>query len=135
MPLPYVPSGKVEVEMNLLGTLLVAVSASITGPDSGFAFDPVATWSYSEQGSDYSISVDANGRCTIAAYARETGHSAQLACGYWMLGSRMYLRIKHPTMNGRPVVELEYLRGLDQLVLPGDRPLIFDREPLDYRNE
>ena len=121
--------------MQLLEAIVIAVSASITGPDSGFAGDTVATWSYSDSEKRVSISVDMNGRCAVAGRLIASGRSSRLECGYWLVGSRLHLRFKHPRMSDRPVIVLEHVRELDQLVAPGDHPMTFDREPIDHRDE
>ncbi len=121
--------------MHLLEAILITVAAGITGPDSGFSADPVATWSYADAERYVAISVDMNGRCALAGRIKGTDQTSRLECGYWLVGSKLHLRLKHPTMRERPVIVLEHLRESDQLVMPGEVPTIFNRERLDQRTE
>jgi hypothetical protein len=121
--------------MQIAEAILIAIAVNITGPDSGFAGDPVATWSYADAEKHVAISVDVNGRCAVAGRLNQTGQSSRLECGYWLVGSRLHLRFKHPTLRERPVIVLEHHRELDQLILPGDAPITFIRQSMEHRNE
>jgi hypothetical protein len=121
--------------MHLLESILFSIGASIVGPDSGFAGDPVATWGYANRDGTLSVSVDMNGRCAIGGQSRSTGQAFRVECGYWVVGSNVHLRLRHPSLKSRPVLVLEHRRELDELVVPGDTPLILSRQPLNHRSE
>jgi hypothetical protein len=121
--------------MHLVALIAFAAGAGATAPESGFAGDLVATWSYADAERDLAVSVDANGLCAVSGRAKAAGRAFRLECGYWLVGSRLHLRIERDPSGARPVLELEYIREGDQLVIPGETPIVLTRQPLDHREE
>lgn len=118
----------------ILIAAVLSTGPNIAAPDSGFAGDLVATWAHEDGPRSISINLDADGHCSVATRDASTGIAHETLCGYWILGSKVFLRARADG-RPRPVLQAEYERASDELIVDGKPPLVFIREPIDLRVE
>lgn len=122
---------------SMLPALIAVVLSSgpnVTAPESGVGGELIATWVHEEKSQSISISLDADGHCSVVAHDELLDVTRKSLCGYWIVGSRIYLRAKVPS-GTRPVLEAEFDRDTNQLIVDGEPKLVFDRQPIDQRRE
>ena len=132
-------AGRSTRSLDVTGGSMIAIliaaflssTPSITSPESGIAGDLVATWTHANSDGLTSISLDADGRCSIAGEAK-SGRSYRSGCGYWIRGSSVFLRLQTDKPGLRPELEATYDRSTDLLTVGGD---VFSRSPLSKRRE
>ena len=120
--------------LSALIAVVLSTGPNVTAPESGFGGELVATWVHEDKSQSISISLDADGHCSVVARDMASGVSRRSLCGYWVLGSRVYLRAEVPA-GPRPVLEAVYLRESGELIVDGEPKLLFARQPLNQRSE
>jgi len=121
--------------ITLLTVAVLWTAPSITAPESGYAGDLVATWVHEDVQRHISISLDADGRCSVVARHQSGGSAHRVACGYWVHGSTVYLRARSELSGVRPILEAGHVRETDELRVRGGDELVFRRRPMQERNE
>ena len=110
----------------------ILATANITSPDSGFAGELVATWAYVDSESNFSITLDADGRCAISSFTKQSGSTKRVTCTYWVHGSRVGLRLTRWESTDKLVpVMLDYIPQSDTLIVDGKIQRVLTRRPVE----